>query len=83
VNRRQLLNRIQSGARANVAFGDFEDLLVGLGFSLKRIRGSHYSYQHPLVAENMNLQSRKGQAKPYQVGQLVRIVSEYNLKLED
>jgi len=59
-----------------------EDLLVGLGFSLKRIQGSHLIYEHPGIPENINLQPHGRQAKTYQVGQVARIVAEYNLRLE-
>jgi predicted RNA binding protein YcfA (HicA-like mRNA interferase family) len=83
VNRRRLLQRIQSGAVANIAIADLEDLAIGLGFRLIRIRGSHRIYQHPDVAVNLNFQPRQGQAKPYQAIEIRRLVEMYNLKLED
>jgi hypothetical protein len=38
---------------------------------------------HPDIPELVNLQSVRGQAKPYQVRQLMRLVERYDLKLED
>ena len=46
------------------------------------IQGSHLIYEHLGVPENINLQPHGRQAKTYQVAQVVRIVAEYNLRLE-
>jgi len=37
----------------------------------------------PDVHELVNLQNVKGQAKPYQVRQCLKLVERYNLRLED
>lgn len=39
-------------------------------------------YVHPAVPELVNLQNVKGQAKPYQVRQLLRLIERYNLQLQ-
>jgi predicted RNA binding protein YcfA (HicA-like mRNA interferase family) len=83
MNRRRLLQRIQSGAVANIAIRDVEDLLVGLGFSFERIHGSHRIYRHPGVPRDVNLQPSRGNAKGYQVRQIAKLVEAYNLQLED
>jgi predicted RNA binding protein YcfA (HicA-like mRNA interferase family) len=83
VNRRRLLRRIESGAHANIRFGDFRDLIEGLGFELVRVRGDHFIYHHERVDENLNIQPLRGQAKLYQVRDLADYIREYNLKLED
>lgn len=44
--------------------------------------GSHHIFTHPDLAEILNLQSVRGEAKPYQVRQLLRIVEKHNLTLE-
>jgi hypothetical protein len=54
-----------------------------LGFELRRVSGSHHIYGHPDVEELLNLQEVRGQAKPYQVRQLLRLVERYGLRLED
>ena len=58
-------------------------LLEGKGWRLARVTGSHHIFVRPGVRELVNLQNVKGQAKPYQIRQFLRIVERYNLKLED
>ena len=38
---------------------------------------------HPTIPELVNLQDVGGQAKPYQIRQVLRLIERYNLKLED
>lgn len=83
MNERELLKRIARGAVANVAFADLRTLADALGFELRRVSGSHHVFAHPRVPELINLQSVRGQAKPYQVRQLLRLVERYDLRLED
>lgn len=83
MNRRKLLARLVSGAVQNVAFGDLTDLAEGFGFRLVRQSGSHRIYAHPALSELVNIQDVAGQAKPYQIRQLLRLVERYNLRLED
>jgi hypothetical protein len=40
-------------------------------------------YARPDLPELMNFQDRHGQAKPYQLRQLVDLVRRYNLTLEE
>jgi hypothetical protein len=40
-------------------------------------------FVHPDVRELVNLQDVRGQAKPYQVRQFVRLVERYALRMED
>jgi predicted RNA binding protein YcfA (HicA-like mRNA interferase family) len=82
MNERELLKRIARGGVANVAFGDLRTLAEALGFELRRVSGSHHVFTHPQVPQLINLQSARGQAKPYQVRQLVRLVERYDLKLD-
>jgi len=53
------------------------------GYRLVRIRGSHHIYAHADVPELLNVQSRHGQAKPYQVREFAKFVERYNLEIED
>jgi predicted RNA binding protein YcfA (HicA-like mRNA interferase family) len=46
-----------------------------------RTSGSHHIFSHPDVAELVNLQDVKGEAKPYQIRQFLRLVEKYNLRL--
>ncbi len=83
MNRRRLLKRLSEGALRNVAFGDMINLVEGFGFKPARVTGSHHIFTHPTIQELVNLQEVKGEAKPYQIRQFLRLVERYNLKLED
>jgi hypothetical protein len=65
MNKHKLLRKILAGSK-NVRFGDMVTLIEGFGFRLARVAGSHHVFEHPEVPEFVNLQDRKGQAKPYQ-----------------
>ena len=71
------------GAVTNVSFGDLCNLAEGLGFEMRRVSGSHHVFAHPDIPQLINLQSLRGQAKPYQVRQLLRLVERYDLRLKD
>lgn len=79
--RRQLLQKLLSGSR-NIRFADAVACAEAFGFQLSRVNGSHHIYVHPAVPELVNLQNVKGQAKPYQVRQLLRLIERYNLQLQ-
>jgi predicted RNA binding protein YcfA (HicA-like mRNA interferase family) len=83
VNRRALLRRLLQGAVHNVSFADLVSLVEGLGFELQRTGGSHHLYSHPGVTERLNLQEEHGEAKPYQIRQLLSLIERYNLRVED
>lgn len=67
----------------NVAFADLCGLAEALGFELRRVSGSHHVFTHPEIPQLINLQSLHGQAKPYQVRQLLKLVERYDLRLKD
>jgi predicted RNA binding protein YcfA (HicA-like mRNA interferase family) len=83
VNRRRLLKRLAEGALKNVSFSDFTNLVEGFGFRLTRVTGSHHIFAHPNIPELANLQEVKGETKPYQIRQFLRLVERYDLKLEE
>ena len=56
-------------------------LVEAYGFSLERISGSHHIFVHPDIPELVNLQKVGGEAKPYQIKQVLKLVETYNLKL--
>jgi len=80
---RRLLKRLSEGQLRNVAFGDMINMVKGFGFRLDRVSGSHHIFIHPAIPELVNLQEVRGEAKPYQIRQFLRLVERYNLKLED
>lgn len=83
MNSRALLRRLARGDLANVRFSDLRRLLGDLGFERLRVRGSHEIYSHPSISEMVNLQEIKGQVKPYQLRQLLRLIERYDLRLEE
>lgn len=80
MDERKLLRRLARGDVANVSFGDLRALAEGLGFELRRVSGSHHVFAHPDIPQLINLQSIRGQAKPYQIRQLMRLVERYDLR---
>jgi hypothetical protein len=83
VDPRRLLARLARGDLANVSFTDMRRLVESFGFELRRTSGSHHIFVHPDVPELLNLQEVRGQAKPYQARQFLRLVERYALNLED
>ena len=79
---RRLLKRIVVSPH-NVRFRDLLALAEALGFRVARTEGSHHILTHPGLPELLNLQEVKGQAKPYQVRQLLQLVERYDLRVED
>jgi predicted RNA binding protein YcfA (HicA-like mRNA interferase family) len=83
VKRKKLLRRLSEGHLRNVSFGDIANMVEGFGFQLARTSGSHHIFTHQDISELVNLQEVKGEAKPYQIRQFLRLVEKYNLRLEE
>jgi predicted RNA binding protein YcfA (HicA-like mRNA interferase family) len=73
---------VARGDLANVSFSDMRRLLEAFGFELRRTSGSHHVFVHPDVPELVNVQEVRGQAKPYQIRQFLRLVERYALRME-
>ena len=82
MKKRKLLQKLLSASK-NIRFSEATACAEAFGFRLSRIKGSHHIYVHPEVRELINLQDVNGQAKPYQVRQLLQVIERYNLKMED
>ena len=82
VRPQKLLQRLASGSVSNVSFEDMCALVEAFGFELKRVSRSHHIFVHPNVTELVNLQEVDGQAKPYQIRQVLRPVERCSLTLE-
>ena len=77
--REKILKRILGGASdTNIGFDELCGLLRSLGFS-ERIRGSHFIYTMDAIDEILNVQSKNGKAKPYQVKQVRNVIVKYKL----
>jgi len=81
VNHRRLLRKLSEGAVRNVRFSEFRSLVEAFGFRLDRVNGSHHIFIHAGIPELVNLQEVAGEAKPYQVRQVLRLIERYNLRL--
>lgn len=77
------MRRLRNGHVTNVAIDDLTRLVEACGFTLDRVAGSHHIYVHDRSPRNLNLQDVRGQAKPYQVRQFLRLVDAYDLVPED
>ncbi len=75
--------RLSSGAVTDVEFSDAQLLLEAPGFEEVRVTGSHHIYVRIDIPEQLNLQDRRGQAKPYQLRQVIALVKRCNLTIGD
>jgi predicted RNA binding protein YcfA (HicA-like mRNA interferase family) len=82
MKRRKLLQKIIDCSK-NIRFAEMVNLAEGFGFELSRTDGSHHIFTRPDIPELVNLQDIKGQAKPYQIRQFLKLVEKHNLKLEE
>lgn len=62
----------------NIRFTEVCQLLKKLGFE-ERVRGSHHIFVKEGVEEILNIQSKSGKAKPYQVKQIRNVIIKYKL----
>lgn len=83
MNLRAVLTRLLAGTVTNVTLSDAQKLLVAHGFDELRVRGSHHVYGRPGIPEQINLQNRSGQAKPYKLRQSVALVRRYILLIDE
>jgi hypothetical protein len=65
-----------------VDFDDLIRLLQAVGFTEVRGRGSHRVFSREGVVEILTLQEVRGEAKPYQVRQVIALIRQYNLDVE-
>jgi len=80
---KKIFESIQKNRR-NVKFGDITRVAEAFGFEFDRLGSNkHHIYKYPGMRENLNLQEVDGEAKPYQIGQLLRLIEEYGLVLPD
>jgi hypothetical protein len=79
---REFYNQICRSPK-NVSFRDLCRLAEKFGFRLRAQKGSHCVFTRTGVMELLNFQSVGGNAKPYQVRQLINIVEKYDLEMEE
>ena len=71
------------GSPANFRFSDLVSLLRGAGYEFEKQKGSHQFFRHPLTKDKVNVQDDHGEAKPYQVRQVVAKIREFDLLEEE
>lgn len=77
----KLLKKILKGiSDKNIDFNELRNLLLKLKFE-ERIKGSHHIFTKHSVEEILNLQSKSGKAKTYQVKQVKKMIVKNQLKL--
>ncbi len=75
----KLIMAILSGMQdKNISFIELKNLLMSFGVVL-RIKGDHYIFSRPDVAEIINVQPNGSKAKPYQVKQVRNLILKYKL----
>ncbi len=79
---RKILEKARNNP-ANVRFSDMFRLVEGFGFILDRVDGSSHIFVRSGIVELVNLQRIGGKAKAYQVRQFLKLLDQYNLKLEE
>ena len=82
MNKKKLLTKILNGSYQNISFNDFVTLIEGFGFEFVRQKGSHQIFWNDDIKESINIQNVDGEAKPYQVKDFLKIIEEYDLKLD-
>lgn len=73
-----LVEVLRGTSDTNISFSRLCQLLRQLNFD-ERVRGSHHIFTRKDVDEILNLQPKKGKAKPYQVKQVRRLILKYKL----
>lgn len=75
---KSLYQKCKSGIH-NVSFDELCTLAGMAGWQFDRQKGSHQIFLHPKYPGIMNFQPVKGKAKPFQIRQLLRFISENDL----
>jgi predicted RNA binding protein YcfA (HicA-like mRNA interferase family) len=65
----------------NFRFAELVALAEAAGFVLKRVKGDHYILTRPRTPEILNFQPMNGQAKPYQIRQLLEVIERRRISV--
>ena len=77
---KKLLEKARRGAA--LRFDELVQLALLFGFVQVRVRGSHHIFKHADVDELLNLQDVNGEAKDYQVRQVLKLIESYGLAMD-
>ncbi|MBF0503182.1 MAG: type II toxin-antitoxin system HicA family toxin [Candidatus Riflebacteria bacterium] len=67
----------------NFSFADALKIAEAFGFLVVRLNGSHHILKRSGIPELINLQDVGGQARPYQLRQLLELIERYDLTMGD
>ena len=81
MNNKKLLQLIITNQK-NIKFSDFVRLMSCFCFKLDRVSGSHHIFKHSDICDIINIQNVKGEVKPYQVKQFLRIIESNSLNFK-
>ena len=79
-NEKVLKSILGGSSDANIRFEDLKNLMLSFGFA-ERVKSSHHIFYREDVEEIINIQSKAGKAKPYQVKQVRSLIKKYNLSI--
>jgi hypothetical protein len=79
MNQQEKLLRKARKDHKSLSFDELCQLAQYYGFTLQRTKGSHHIYKRKGYAPLLNFQEVRGEAKPYQVKQLLRALGELGL----
>ena len=68
---------------ADLRFAELCKLAECYGWSLRRMKGSHWLFSKAGATELMNFQNSSGMAKPYQVRQLLKAIEAVEYESEE
>lgn len=77
----KLYDRFERGS--SIDFAEFIRLVEAFGFTHRRTTGSHRIYARDDVPEQVNVQPKGKDVKPYQRKQFRDIIAIYDLRLDD
>lgn len=77
----KLYDRFERGS--SLDFVEFVRLIEAFGFTHRRTTGSHRIYARDNVPEQVNVQPKGKELKPYQRKQFRDIIARYDLRLDD
>ena len=77
-----LIKILRGTGDRNIDFEDLKKLLKKIGFE-ERVKGSHHIFIKEEVEEILNLQSKSGKAKAYQVKQVRNVLVQNQLTLNE
>ena len=77
-----LIKILRGTSDRNIDFEELRNLLIRLEFE-ERIKGGHHILTKEGIEEILNIQSKSGKAKPYQVKQVRNIIVKYQLSLDE